>query len=216
MPFFPAGWWVGLAVVAGALTAFSARAGLAFALAVPLLPLGNYAAGLALAYAAVAALWLALTWREPRTSLFVALGPLLGPMAALGFLPLAAQVVRNPVRRAAQVAVAVLAASATASLSDIDKLGIRGAGGPSTAARALWGAAASHPAVPLEAAALAVAALLLPLCRTRGAWGAGAFGAALLTLAVLPTDGPPAISLVFAAVASAGLLAAEPHIRLRH
>jgi eukaryotic-like serine/threonine-protein kinase len=216
MPFYPDGWWIGLALVAGMLGALSARGGLAFALAVPILPLGNYSLGLALAYAIAAALWLAISWREPRAGLFVALGPLLGPISALGFLPLAAQVVRSPARRAVQVAGAVLAAAAVSSLSDIDELEIRGASGPLTAAHALWRAVAAHPAILLQAAALAVAALLLPLCRTYGAWGAAAFGCAVLTLAALTSQGPPTISLAVGAILTAALLAAEPHLRHRH
>ena len=112
LPFYPSWWWAGLAFLAGALATLSARAGLAFALAVPILPLGNYALGLALVYATLAALWLAVSWREPRAGLFCVLGPLLGPISALGLLPLAAQAVRSPTRRAAQVGGAVLAAAA--------------------------------------------------------------------------------------------------------
>src|SRR5262249_14789022 len=104
MPFYPAGWWAALAVLAGALTFFAPRAGLALALAVPILPLGNYASGLAFVYAALAVLWLAVSWREPRSGLFFGLGPLLGPISCLGFLPAAGLVVRDPIRRAVQVA----------------------------------------------------------------------------------------------------------------
>ena len=41
LPFYPGGWWIGLALLAAGLAAFRPRIGLAFALAVPILPLGN-------------------------------------------------------------------------------------------------------------------------------------------------------------------------------
>ena len=58
LPFFPSGWPLGLAAVAAVTTLLSERAGVAFCLAVPLLPLGNYSFGLAALYgvAALAAL----------------------------------------------------------------------------------------------------------------------------------------------------------------
>ena len=63
LPFFPAGWaWIAAAVAAG-LTLARDRAGLAFTLAVPILPLGNVSMGLAIAYIAAATVWLALMWR---------------------------------------------------------------------------------------------------------------------------------------------------------
>jgi Protein kinase domain len=216
LPFYPAGWWLGLAFLAGVSATLSARAGLAFALAVPILPLGNYALGLALVYAALAAVWLAVSWREPRAGLFCVLGPLLGPISALGLLPLAAQAVRSPARRAAQVAGAVLAAAAVASLARLDELQVRGEAGASPVARALWQTLGHNPDPALEALALAAAALLLPLCRARGAWAAAGFGAAMLALTLLPTGGVPALPLVLAAWLTATAVAAEPLVRARH
>ena len=216
LPFYPSWWWAGLAFLAGALATLSARAGLAFALAVPILPLGNYALGLALVYATLAALWLAVSWREPRAGLFCVLGPLLGPISALGLLPLAAQAVRSPARRAAQVGGAVLAAAAVSSLTRIEELQVRGEGGALPVAQALWRALARNPDPALEAFALAAAALLLPLCRARGAWAAAGFGATMLALTLLPTGGVPAFPLVAAAWLTATALAAEPLVRVRH
>ena len=95
-PFYPTLFAPLLALLAGALTLVRPRLGLAFALAVPVLPLGNISSGLALVYAAVACAWLALSWRAPRQGLFFALGPLLAPLLALGLLPLAAQANRSP------------------------------------------------------------------------------------------------------------------------
>src|SRR5439155_1264216 len=61
LPFYPDRGALPLGVVAAALTLGAPRLGLAFALAVPLFPLGNVALGLALLYTALAtAAWLAL------------------------------------------------------------------------------------------------------------------------------------------------------------
>src|SRR6266516_3595499 len=93
LPFFPAGWWLGLAALAAGVTALRPRLGLLLALAVPVLPLGNISLGLAAAYGAAALIWLLLFWRKPAFGLFLAAGPLLAPLALLGLLPLGAQIV---------------------------------------------------------------------------------------------------------------------------
>ena len=59
LPFFPAFWAPAFALAVGALTLRAPRAGLALALAAPILPLGNVALGLALLYGAIALGWLA-------------------------------------------------------------------------------------------------------------------------------------------------------------
>ena len=51
LPFYPAGWPLALGAIAGLLALLQQRLALAFCLAVPVLPLGNYALGLALVYA---------------------------------------------------------------------------------------------------------------------------------------------------------------------
>jgi hypothetical protein len=63
VPFYPALFAPLLALLAGGLMLLRPRLGLAFALAVPVLPLGNVSSGLALLYAALACAWLALSWR---------------------------------------------------------------------------------------------------------------------------------------------------------
>jgi hypothetical protein len=61
LPFYPEHSPLPLGIAAAALTVAAPRLGLAFALAVPIFPLGNVALGLALLYSAVAsAAWLAL------------------------------------------------------------------------------------------------------------------------------------------------------------
>src|SRR5207245_930973 len=81
-------------------------------LAVPVLPLGNYAFGLAALYGIAALIVLGATWRTPRAGLVAALGAGLGPIGALGLLPVAGQLVRWPARRAVSVAGSVLVAAA--------------------------------------------------------------------------------------------------------
>src|SRR5581483_6203074 len=111
LPFFPAHWPLGIAAVAAALTLWSERLGLAFCLAVPVLPLGNYSFGLAALYAVFAAAAAAACWRTPRSGLLAALGAGLGPAGLLGLLPVLGLTVRWPARRAASVAGGVLVAA---------------------------------------------------------------------------------------------------------
>jgi hypothetical protein len=220
LPFFPHGWTVGLALLAGAAAFFRERLGLAVALAVPVLPLGNVSAGLALLYAALAAVWLALSWREARTGLLFALGPLLAPLAALGLFPLAASTVRAPFRRAAQAAAAVLAAVLAAGLRHVPLpltgaaaplgAGVAGARGPLDVAGSLARAAALHPGLLVEAGALAAVAVALPYARGRGRWGAALLGGAMLVLTLVPVPAASALPLVAAAWITAAAVAFVP------
>jgi hypothetical protein len=192
--FYPSGWPVGLALIAGALTFFSPRGGVAFALVVPIFPLGNTAMGLALLYAFVAAIWFLLHLREPRAAFAFVLGPLLGPLSLLGFLPLALQPVRSTWRRALQAAMAVLTAALVAGLigdelpfaaGKMGSLGLAEERSPVHAFTAIRHALFAHPAVALEALALAGAAALLPFARRRGIWGITVYGAAVIAATVL-------------------------------
>jgi serine/threonine-protein kinase len=213
LPFYPGGWAFGLAALAAALTLYRERAGLALALAVPFFPLGNISLGLALLYAALAAAWLVVTWREPRTGLLFALGPLLAPIAALGLLPLAATWVRGTMRRALVVALGVLTAALSAGIRHASlplvggaaphSLGIAGARGPLDVAGSLAHTAAAHPALLIEAAALALVAAALPYAQERGRWGAAGIGAAMLVLTVAVVPGAAAVPLVLCAWAIA-------------
>src|SRR5438552_2714825 len=129
LPFYPHGWAVGLALACAAATAVRERVGLAAALAVPVLPLGNVSLGLALLYGALAAGWLVLSWRQPRGGLLFALGPALAPLAALGLVPLVSAGVRGAPRRALQAAVAVLVAAVVAGVRHVP-LPLTGAAAP--------------------------------------------------------------------------------------
>ena len=204
LPFYPAGTGPALAALAAALAFVSPRSTLALALAVPVFPLGNLSAGLALLYAGFALAWLALSWRAPRSGLFFCLGPLLAPLQALALLPLAAQVVPGRARRAAQTLAAVLAAHATAALAGHDApflaaavppVDLAGLESPRAVARELWQVVAAQPTPARAALVLAAASVALPAVRERGPWPLAAFGAALLALTLLPNPDARALPL---------------------
>jgi hypothetical protein len=219
VPFFPAFFAPLLGLLAFGLSLLRPRLGLAFALAVPVFPLGNISSGLALLYGGLACIWLALSWRSPRDGLFLALGPLLAPIAALGLLPLAAQGVRSIPRRAVQVAAAVLLAAIVAGLRHAPLpftgtappkgLGIAGSRDPFAVAVALWRALANHPALVLEALALAAAAVVLPFARERGLWAIAGLGGGLIAVTLLPAPAVAATPLVLAAWATCTVLAVK-------
>jgi len=223
LPFYPAGWPLGLAAAGAALGFTWPRAGLAFALGVGFFPLANISLGLALVYAAVALAWLALGWRDARTGLLVAVGPLLAPVAALALMPLAVQVTRGRARRAVQAGAAVLLAAVVAGLRRAPLpfdgsmpplgLGIAGSNRPTAVARALWRQLQDHPHLLAEAVVFAVAAALLPRMRGRGPWAAAGFGAALLAATALAAPQAGVVPLVVAAWLTAGVLAVEPGAR---
>jgi hypothetical protein len=219
LPFFPAHWPVALAALAAVLTFLGPRLGLAFALAVPVLPLGNIALGLAIAYGIAACAWFALFWAVPRTGLLFVAGPLLAPLGALGLVPLAALPARDPGRRAAVAVAAVLSAGVVAALGGnhlplaggaAPDFSLGGVTGPLGAASALWSGLTESHGFLLETVALAAAAAVAGTLRHRGPWGGALFGALLVTLTLLVAPGAPALPLVGAAWVSALLLAAEP------
>jgi serine/threonine-protein kinase len=86
LPFWPTGFPLAFAAVATAVAFSRRRLGLLVALAVPVFPLGNLSLGLAIAYAAVAAAWLAGSRRRElvaATSVLLAYGVLRPPDASL-------------------------------------------------------------------------------------------------------------------------------------
>jgi hypothetical protein len=176
LPFYPSGWPLGLAALAVALTLVRERAGLALALAVPVLPLGNLSSGLAWAYVALALGWLALAWKDSRSALFFVAGPLLAPLSLLGLLPLGAQRLRGSLCRCVQVFAAVLTAGVLAGLRGSSlpftgtlapPLDLNRTRNPLTAAGAILDALSAQPALLLEALVLAAAAAALPHVRRR-------------------------------------------------
>ncbi len=217
LPFYPALFAPLLGLLTFALALFRPRLGLALALAVPVFPLGNISSGLAILYGVLACGWLLLSWRSPREGLFVAVGPLLAPVLALGLLPLAAQGIRSAPRRGIQVAVAVLLAAIVAGLrhgplpftgaTPPKGLGIAGSEDPLAVGVALWRALLDHPALLLEAIVLAAAAVALPLVQRVGLWGVAGLGAGLIAVALLPAPAVAAAPLVVAAWATCTVLA---------
>ncbi len=208
LPFFPAGW----PLLLGALTALAAlanpTAGLALALAVPILPIGNASLGLALVYAALAAAWLLLFWRDPRSSLLFLLGPALAPFQALALMPVLVLRVQGVVRRAALSAAAVLAAAAVAGIRAEEVLGLHATSSPGEAFGALTTYLGSRPEVWIVAMVLAGAAAAAPFARSRGRWGIAVWGAAFLAAALIAPQGTvSAFPLVLWVWVAAGVLA---------
>ncbi len=202
VPFFPPGWPLALAGAVVALTFVRERVGIALALAVPIFPIGNFSAGAALLYTALAATLLAVTWREPRATLLFAFGPLLAPLSAVALLPVATVRIASGVRRGIVTALGVLTAAVVAGV-DHGALplvggmaplgrGLRGAGGMLGVAGTLAHDAAAHPSLLIETALLTAVAVALPHVAGKGLrWSAG-LGAAMLatTLLALPSGAP--------------------------
>ena len=217
LPFYPHGWPLALAFIAAVATLLRERVGIALALAVPVLPLGNISLGLALVYTALAAGWLLVTWREPRAALLFVVGPLLAPIAALGLLPLAAVRVRSGPLRVLGVAIGVLTAALAAGIRHVALplvggpaplgIGIAGARDPFDVAGSLARAAGAHPSLLLETCALALVALALPHARARGRWAAAGLGAGMIVLTVAAVPSAAALPLVLCAWATAAFTA---------
>lgn len=217
IPFYPPGWPLGLTIATAATGLAFPQAAFPLALVVTFFPLANISLGLALLFAALAVLWTAFTWRDPRGNTVLVAGPLLGPVAALALIPLVAQLARGGIRRGVQAAAAVLLAVAVAGLArerlPFDGtvpprgLGIAGSNRPTAVAYALWRALDQHPIVLAEAGALAVAAVALPYVRGRGPWTAAAAGAALLAATALIAPAAALVPLIVAAWLTAAVLA---------
>ena len=202
IPFFPSGWPLALAGAVVAATLVRERLGIALALAVPIFPIGNFSSGGALLYAALAAALLVVTWREPRSTLLFALGPLLAPLSAVALLPIATARVGSGVRRALVTALGVLTAAVVAGI-DQGRLplvggaaphgaGLRGATGPIGVAGSLAHAAAAHPAFLLETGILTAVAFATPYVVGKGLrWSAGlSAGMLVATILALPSGAP--------------------------
>jgi hypothetical protein len=195
LPFYPARWPLLLAVVAAALTAWKTRLGLAFTLAVPVFPLGNFSLGLALVYGGLAVLWLVLAWREPETGLLIVLGPLLAPFGAVALLPLLLQRVAGGLRRAAYALGAVLVAAVVAGIRGLElpltgvdapkTLGLAAEERPGVVVDTLWSTLDAHPALLLTGLVLAGAAVLAPICLRGGELWIAVFGASLAAAVLL-------------------------------
>ena len=195
LPFFPPGW----PVLIAALAAFAALAGpftaLAFALAVPILPLGNVSLGLAAAYSAFALAWLLVFARDARCGLLFLLGAALAPAQALSLVPVLVLGARGALRRAVLAAAAVPAAAAVAGLTDAPLpftgeqpphgLDLAGSAAPGVAFAALADFLADRPALWIESAVLVAATVAAPYARRRGLWWIAAWGTGFVAAALL-------------------------------
>jgi hypothetical protein len=209
LPFYPAGWPVGLTVAAATVGIAFPRAAVAFAFAATIFPLANISLGLAILFAVLAAGFTALTWNDPRGNAVLVAGPLLGPVAGLALIPLVAQIARGRARRGVLAATSVLLAVLFAGLRGTKLpfdgaapplgLGITGSDRPTAVAWALWRAVSAHPVAIAEAVLLGAAAIALPYLRGRGPWVAAGAGAALLAATSL--GAPAAGFFPFAAAA---------------
>jgi predicted Ser/Thr protein kinase len=210
LPFFPTGLAVGAGAIAAALAVRAPRAGLAVALAAPVLPLGNHAAGAAWLYAAVAIVVLAVAWRDARAGLAFAAGPPLAAVGALPLLPLVAALARGPARRAAHAALGVLAAALAARVYGESAApgGIAAEESPAVVAGALLHELSARPELLVLAAVLAGAAALVPHARTP--WRAAGLAASVLAAALLGAPALPAAPVVLGCWALAAALAARP------
>ena len=181
------------------------RLGLAIALFVPVFPLGNIAQAAAVAYAALAAAWLAVCWRDARAGLLFVAGPLLASVGALAILPLAVQPARGRSRRALQAFAGVLAAAAVAGLRGqplpltgaiVANLGIDGSTRITDVLRALIASLGGNGGLITVALVLALASALLPDARQRGVRGIAVLGACQIGLILVFAPALPALSIV--------------------
>ena len=223
LPFWPPGLVVAIALTAALLWAWYPRLGLAAALAAPILPLGNAAQGAAVAWAVVAAVWLALSWRRPREGLAFAAGPLLAPLGLLALVPLAVGVVKGPVHRALHAIAAVLAAALVAGLSGaalpltggiVGDLGLVGTEQPLGVVGAIGDVLHANAGLVSSALALALTAVLLPHARRRGLPGLAVVCMAQAGVLVLGAPGVPWLPAVLGTLVLFGLLAARPAVAL--
>lgn len=219
LPFWPPGLVALLAIGAGLLSVRRPRAGLAVALFAPLLPLGNVAEGAAVAYGALALAWLAVTWRDPRTALAFAAGPLLAPIGLLALLPLALQPVRAPWRRALHAFAGVLAAALAAGLAGRalpltgatpGDLGIAGTERPTDVLHAMSSVLRAESPLLTTGLALALTAVLLPRAVQRGLYGIALLGTIQVALVLLWAPAIPRLPVVLGTALLCAVLAAGP------
>jgi eukaryotic-like serine/threonine-protein kinase len=199
LPFFPRGWPFALGAVVGLAALRAPRAGLALALAAPVLPLGNASLGLALAYSIVAAVWFLLFARQPRGAVMFVAGPF-APALTLG--------VRGAWRRALLAGTGILAWAVAGLLRDSrERLGFGATERPDEAARVVAEGLAARPELVFEAVLFAAAVLAIPLALGRGLWGVAGWGSAFLAVALLapPLTGLGDVSALLLAPAVCGV-----------
>jgi Protein kinase domain len=224
VPFYPTGWAWGLAALAAGLTVFRPRLGLAFALAVGVLPLGNVSLALAIAYCLAAVGWIVATWRRPEEGLVASVGPILAPIGALALLPLLLFSVRSAVWRGIHAAFAVVLAAIVAGIGDRTlplsgrdgaPLGLAGSEDVGAVVTAFVRGVAARPELPLAALVLGLLAAFLPLALSRGFWPLAGLGAASLAVLLLPVGAVQALPVVLGIWLCCGVSAAGIVLRAR-
>ncbi len=218
--FWPAHWPLLLAGLAALLSVIGPRLGLVFALAMPILPLGNISLGLAALYAVAAVTWLVLFWPRPRAALLFLAGPVLAavrgdrasaPRRAAGRRRGAgAQPRRSPACSPPRSSRRLPVTGCRSSAERHPTSRSRERQARSAAVSALWNGLSASSALLLETIALAAAAAAVGACRRRGPWGGAAFGTLLLGATLLADPQAAALPLVAAAWIAALLLSAEP------
>ncbi len=205
LPFYPAGWSWGLAAMAGTLAVLKPRLGLAAALGLAVLPLGNVSLGLAVVYAVLAAAWLVTTWNRSEEGLYPLAGAVLAPVGMVLLLPAALLPVRRAVWRAVFAAAGVLLAAVAAGVSGAmlpvssraaSALDVEGSEAPAAVARALAGALAARPELALAVVTIAALAAFLPLAAERGVWPVAGLGAAATAVLLLPVEAVSAVPVI--------------------
>jgi hypothetical protein len=217
LPFWPAALVAAIVVVAGVGAWIDPRIALAVALAAPVFPLGNLAAGAAFLYGGIALACLVVGWRDARSGLLFATGPLLASAGLLALVPLVVQRARGAVRRAVQAALAVLASVLVAGAAG-DGIPLGGGTSESLAMSPLdspWEIAgstaswlATEPAIVAGTLVAALAAVLLPLLRRRWRYGVLATGVALVATSAAVGVGIASMLVCALVWALAGALAA--------
>jgi hypothetical protein len=229
-PFLPQSFTFPLVLLVATASFIRPQFGLALALAVPVLPLGDVSSGLAMAYAGFALAWLVWHWRAPLAGSAFALGPPLAAVGLLGLLPLAGIGTRGPLRRIAMVVAGVAAATAFAALRntslpfvDVDApagLGIAGSEDAAAVIRALGNYAWSQPALLTITAVFAVVALLAPLGKRASLWQISMASSLVVAITLLvPTLAFDSVirtgEIVIAVSLGAGFLARPAIARIR-
>ena len=193
----------------------SPTTGLALALAVPILPLGNASLGLALVYSAIATLWLGLFWRDPRSSFLFLVGPAFAPFQALALIPVSVLDARGPVRRGALAAAAALGAAAVVGIRTGESLDLHATSSPRETLGTLPSYLSANPQIWITALVLTCAALAAPLARSRGLWGVAVWGAAFLAAALIAPNGAVGAFPLVVWVWLAAAILALPLLRAR-
>jgi hypothetical protein len=220
LPFFPSSWPLLLAALAATISLAIPPAGLAFALAMPILPLGNLSLGLAAVYAVFAVGWFATFARHSKVGLLFLLAPALAPAQALVLVPALLRSARGPVRRALLAAAAVPAAAIVAGLTQgplpftgdkaPESLGVAGSAEPMEVLGALTSFLTDRPVIWIEAVVIVAAAITAPYVGRWRLWGICAWGAVFMTAALVTPLGAVSLFPTAVWIILATALLAEP------